>query len=413
MNILFLALIIFILLVTLYKMLGKNIPKFILRRSLWSSELCYIFRILEQAGDKPLLVGGAVRDYLLGKNPADIDISSTFEPEKIMQVLQKAGKIKCIPTGIKYGTISAIFRGKTFEITTLRADLKTDGRHAQVAFTTDVKLDASRRDFTINALYMNKHGKIYDYFNGLLDLKNKNLHFINDAEKRINEDYLRILRYFRFLAKLGWQPDNKILKICAKLAPNLKNISAERIRDELFKILAAPFAVSTVKLMKSTKVFENIFSKNLNLINFDKFCKYEEKLDKPMVLRRLHILTFPQINSLDLAKILKLSNAEKNILKNFEVPKDNINSIFALKKSLFLYGKFATQTYLLKNHQTFYWLILPWIKTPIMPNLGAELAKWGWSGESIYTALNLGQKLWIDSHFKLSKKDLLKKITAQ
>ena len=147
--------------------------------------------------DNLRIVGGAVRNYMIGEEISDFDLSCRLSPEKILDILQK-NQIKAIPTGIKFGTITAVIKNKCFEITTTRKDVKTDGRHAVVEYTTNFEVDAQRRDFTFNALYLDFDGNLYDYFNGLNDLKNGIVRFIGNAEDRIKEDYLRILRLFRF-----------------------------------------------------------------------------------------------------------------------------------------------------------------------------------------------------------------------
>ena len=173
-----------------------NISKFLKK----ASSAIDIIEVLGNQNAK--FVGGCVRDAVLGKLAKDIDIATCFKPNEVMEVLQKA-KIKTIPTGIKHGTITALYKNQTFEITTLRKDVTTDGRHAEVSFTDSWQEDAKRRDFTINALYLDTKGNIFDYFNGLEDLKSKKVIFIGDAKTRSEEDNLRILRYFRFFQRFG------------------------------------------------------------------------------------------------------------------------------------------------------------------------------------------------------------------
>ncbi len=161
----------------------------------------WIVEAIEDARGNARLVGGCVRDSVLGRDTTDIDLATDLVPEMVIQALGSAG-IKTIPTGIKHGTVTAVVAGIPYEITTLRRDLECDGRHAAVAFTNSWMEDASRRDFTFNALYCDKSGKIYDYFSGMQDLENRTVVFIGDAEARINEDFLRILRVFRFHASI-------------------------------------------------------------------------------------------------------------------------------------------------------------------------------------------------------------------
>ncbi|NJC06711.1 poly(A) polymerase [Sphingomonas kaistensis] len=195
------------------------------------------------------LVGGAVRDGLLGIAVSDVDVATMLSPYEVMRRCGAAG-IKTIPTGIAHGTVTAVSAGETLEITTLRADLATDGRHATVGFTDDWREDAARRDFTINALYFDPAtGEVHDYFGGLPDLAAHRVRFIGEPLQRIAEDHLRILRFFRFTARFGSQVDADGLAACAARANDLMALSRERIADEWLKLLALPDPVATVALM--------------------------------------------------------------------------------------------------------------------------------------------------------------------
>lgn len=199
--------------------------------------------------DKIRWVGGAVRDTLLGNAVKDIDAATPHAPDEVMARLQKAG-IRAIPTGIDHGTVTALLPGGPVEITTLRRDVSTDGRRATVAFSDDWREDASRRDFTINALYANPATlEIDDYFGGLADLDARRVRFIGDARQRIREDHLRILRYYRFQARYGAMLDGEAEEACADLAPMLKGLSRERVGWELLTLLGLPDPSATVSRM--------------------------------------------------------------------------------------------------------------------------------------------------------------------
>ena len=203
-----------------------------------------------EQGGNARYVGGAVRDALLGLDAHDIDIATPLDPVEVIARLDAAG-IRSVPTGLKHGTITAIRDGDNVEITTLRRDVSTDGRHADVAFSHDWRDDAARRDFTINALYADPATlEVFDWFGGLDDLLAKRVRFIGDARQRIREDHLRILRYFRFQARFGSQPaDEEAESACAELAPTLKGLSRERIGWELQNLLALPDPAPTVTRM--------------------------------------------------------------------------------------------------------------------------------------------------------------------
>jgi poly(A) polymerase len=195
-------------------------------------------------------VGGAVRDELLDLPVSDVDLATRLQPEEVARRLE-AAKIKAVPTGIDHGTITAVSGGQPYEVTTLRRDVTTDGRRAQVAFTTDWEEDAARRDFTINALSADPQtGEIFDYFGGLDDLLARHVRFIGDPLKRIAEDHLRILRYFRFHARFGaGEPDRAALDACTRRSNDLMALSRERIADELLKLLAIADPAATVRIM--------------------------------------------------------------------------------------------------------------------------------------------------------------------
>jgi len=205
---------------------------------------------LEAASGATRFVGGCVRDSLLGIEVSDVDLATRLQPEAVMARLGKA-RIKAVPTGIAHGTVTAVIHGRPIEVTTLRRDVSTDGRHAIVAFTDDWRQDAARRDFTINALSAEPEGgAIHDYFGGLADIEAHRVRFIGDPLQRIAEDHLRILRFFRFHARFGaGGPDPAGTEACATRANDLMALSRERIADELLKLLALPDPAPTVALM--------------------------------------------------------------------------------------------------------------------------------------------------------------------
>jgi poly(A) polymerase len=199
-------------------------------------------------------VGGAVRDTLLGLPVKDVDAATLHRPEDVIARLEQAG-IRALPTGIDHGTVTAVLPGGNVEVTTLRRDVSTDGRRATVAFATDWREDAARRDFTINALYAHPDTlEIDDWFGGLEDLAAHRIRFIGDARERIREDHLRILRYYRFQARFGGVLDTEAEEACAELAPTLKGLSRERVAMELLNLLALPDPAPTVERMEKRGV---------------------------------------------------------------------------------------------------------------------------------------------------------------
>ena len=205
---------------------------------------------LDRAGEEARVVGGAVRNALIGVAVAEIDVATTAVPEEVVRRVAAEG-FKPVPTGIEHGTVTVVAEGRPFEVTTLRQDVETDGRHAKVAFGRDWRTDAERRDFTINALSATRDGTVYDYVGGLADLAARRVRFIGDPAKRIAEDYLRILRFFRFHAAYGagGHPEAAGLAACIAGRGGLDQLSRERVRMELMKLLVAPHAVPALIAM--------------------------------------------------------------------------------------------------------------------------------------------------------------------
>lgn len=216
----------------------------------WLAEddLQKLFAIVRAAGGELRVVGGAVRNFLIGQPGGDIDFASTLLPERMMELAQQQGW-KAIPTGIDHGTVTLVLPTRVVEVTTLRRDVATDGRHAKVAYTDHFEEDAARRDFTINALYMDADGKIYDYFDGQKDLSARTVRFIGDAQARIREDGLRILRYFRFFARFGATADTAAVAACLEQKHMLSQLSGERIAAEMRKLMMAPAPLTALEQM--------------------------------------------------------------------------------------------------------------------------------------------------------------------
>src|SRR5215470_14951797 len=224
-----------------------------------------VLAALTADGDPARFVGGCVRDALLGRPVADIDIATPAPPDRVLALLARAG-IRALPTGIAHGTVTALADRRHFEITTLRHDVSTDGRRAVVAFTADWAADAARRDFTINALFCDAEGRVYDHVGGLADLAARRVRFVGDARTRIREDVLRLLRFFRFYAQLGVPPpDEAALAAAGELAPLLPLLSGERVRAELLRLLASPDPAAVLRLMQAHGVLAHLLPPGLDL----------------------------------------------------------------------------------------------------------------------------------------------------
>ncbi len=217
-----------------------------------------VLALLNSDGGEARIVGGAVRNSLMGLDVADIDIATTLLPDAVVARAKAAG-IKAVPTGIAHGTVTLVMDGKPFEVTTLRRDVETDGRHAEVAFSTDWQADAERRDLTINALYATASGEVIDLVGGLADIETKTIRFIGEPATRIAEDHLRILRFFRFFAFYGTgRPDAAGLRACAGARATLASLSAERIWSEMKKLLGAPDPGRALLWMRQISVLTDI-----------------------------------------------------------------------------------------------------------------------------------------------------------
>jgi poly(A) polymerase len=264
-------------------------------------------------------VGGAVRDSLLGLRLSDLDLATRLKPDEVVARLE-AARIKAVPTGIEHGTITAVSDGHPFEITTLRRDVSTDGRRATVPFTDDWKEDAARRDFTINALSADpRTGEVFDYFGGLDDLEGRHIRFIGDPLKRIAEDHLRILRFFRFHARFGrGEPDAAALAACTARANDLMTLSRERVADELIKLLGMDDPLATVAIMIERGILKPVLPEigRDGLSELDRLMASELAAGmKPDAFRRLAALLPREPRTADaVAARLRLSNKARKRL---------------------------------------------------------------------------------------------------
>jgi len=262
-------------------------------------------------------VGGCVRNTLLGQPVDDVDIATTLTPDQVTEALEAAG-LKALPTGVDHGTVTAISEGRPYEITTLRRDVATDGRRAVVAFTQSWEEDAVRRDFRLNALYADGEGRVYDPTGlGLKDLREGRIVFVGDAMTRIREDYLRILRYFRFHAWYGkGEPDNDALAASKALKGMLSGRAAERTQKELLKLLAAEDPRGALRLMAATSVLSAVLPQVKALTRFENLVEIEtgQMFENDPELRLAALIPDDARVAQEMAERLRLSNALKDRL---------------------------------------------------------------------------------------------------
>lgn len=273
-----------------------------------SAQTVAVLDALESAGGKARFVGGCVRDALIGREVSDIDIATDLAPELVVRAVRQAG-LKAVPTGIEHGTVTVVSSGRPYEVTTLRRDVSTDGRRATVAFTTEWREDAQRRDFRLNALYADRHGTVFDPTgDGVADAEAGRIVFVGDPEHRIREDYLRILRFFRFRAWFGrGEPDAAALAACARLKDGLSQLSAERISAEVLKLLAAPDPRAAVHIMAETGVLERV----LPWTTSGKLFLPMIRISADPILRLSSLLPEDPGVVRQAAETLRLSNAQK------------------------------------------------------------------------------------------------------
>ncbi|MEX0842692.1 MAG: CCA tRNA nucleotidyltransferase [Xanthobacteraceae bacterium] len=274
--------------------------------------LARLLAVLSGGGEEARVVGGAVRNTLMNLPPGDTDVATTAEPPEVIRRVEAAG-FKAVPTGIDHGTLTVVIDGVPFEVTTLRVDVETFGRKATVRFGRDWKIDAERRDFTMNALSVDAGGAVYDYVGGFADIEARRVCFIGDAAKRIAEDYLRILRFFRFHAAYGHgAPDAAGLHACIAGRAGLDQLSRERVRMELLKLLIAPGAAAALTVMAESGLLVSLLAGVPLISSFARMAEIEAALTLPPdPLRRLGALNVLVVEDAErLWQRLRLSNVE-------------------------------------------------------------------------------------------------------
>lgn len=396
--------------------------------------LANLLGILNQGGEEARIAGGAVRNALIGKSISDVDIATTCLPDEVMK-RAAAGGFKCVPTGIAHGTVMVVVEGVPYEVTTLRTDVATDGRWAEVAFGRDWQMDAERRDFTVNGLYADINGKVIDLVGGVADIQSRTIRFIGDPEARIREDHLRILRFFRFFAWYGkGRPDAEGLKACARLKEAIQKLSAERVWSELKKLLSAPDPSRALLWMRQSGVLTAALpeSEKWGIDAVHGLVAAERDLGwKAEPLLRLMSIIPPQNERVEeLAARLKVAKAERARLEHWVgaiLPKPDLdNREFA---RLLYWGDQAALTDRLRltlaaaralaanddreimkaaGYSRLLDFALGW-KKPRFPVKGADLLAAGAAaGPEVGERLKALEEKWAAADFALSKAELLK-----
>lgn len=359
-------------------------------------------------------VGGCVRNTIMGRPVDDIDIATQLTPEETLSALKKAG-IRVIPTGLEHGTVTALVDHTPFEITSLRQDVETDGRRAVVAFTTNWSEDAARRDFRLNALYANLQGELFDPVGGgYQDALAGRVIFIGDADQRLREDYLRVLRFFRFNAWYGAGIDEDGLAACARQAQGLEKIARERIWKEFAKLLSAPKPAQTVQAMAQTGVLDLILPEHHGADKLFDLELTEQLLGAAPdgLLRLMALLPQSAFAVQSTGEALRLSNEEKSRLTVWaadNLPDPTTLKARQLRAELYWHGKQALTDRAMLSGQDVRDLLAAiriW-RRPDFPVRGEDALAAGYQGPGIGQALSRVARLWVDSDFMLDRKALL------
>jgi len=372
-------------------------------------------------------VGGAVRNTLIGEPVGDVDIATPLVPDEVMRRLKAAG-LSAVPTGIEHGTVTAIAHGKPFEVTTLRRDVETDGRRAVIAFSTDWREDALRRDFTMNALYAGEDGAVYDYFGGVTDLMARRVRFVGDARTRIREDYLRILRLFRFHAWYGvGEIDAGALAAAIAEKDGLKKLSGERVQKELLRLLEAKNPLPAIAVMTDAGIVAEILPPGINLVRLQRLLSIEaaNALAADAGSRLSALLPDSTQALRSIAGQLRLSNAARDRLIEAADTDDRITVSLPqsdARKLLYRLGaqRFADQT--LRQWagsgappddsawRALLFLAQSWTR-PVFPLDGNDVMSLGIDeGPQIGIALREVEAWWVDQDFAPGRTALLERL---
>lgn len=372
-----------------------------------------IMSVLAADGGDARFVGGCVRNALVNRPVMDIDIATPLLPDDVVARLEK-NKIPYAKTGFGYGTLTAVVDGKPFEITTLREDIHTYGRRADVKYTLDWRKDAARRDFTINAIYSTVDGSLYDPVGGIADVRQGRVVFVGNPAERIREDILRILRFFRFYAHFGeGAPDAASLKACAAAAPEIKKLSGERIRQETLKLLTAKKTAEVWSLMIQHRVATHFLPEATNLPALRRLIALtpDYPLAESALLRLAALLDLTRDGLVNVAKGLRLSNDQASALLRFLFPSIPVStklSVFELRRAIYRLGNETVQALLLlaaakggeNGELASLYPEAQNFRAPVFPLTGKDALAAGYpAGPDVGRALQSVEDWWISEDF--------------
>ncbi|HEX5279819.1 MAG TPA: CCA tRNA nucleotidyltransferase [Micropepsaceae bacterium] len=388
-----------------------------------------VMAALSASEDGARFVGGAVRNALLGEAVMDVDIAARFPPDEVTRRLEAAG-LRAIATGIEHGTVTAVVDGTPYEVTSLRRDVEAFGRRAVVAYTTDWAEDAARRDFTINALYAGEDGTLFDYFGGLDDIPERRVRFIGDARQRIREDFLRILRFFRFHAQYGrGDADRGGLAACIAEKAGLKFLSGERVQKELLLLLKARDPVPAIRVMQETGILNEIIPGDVNLPRLERLTSIEQSsgAGSDAVLRLAALLPDSANTAREIAEKLRLSNDVRDRLVAAAEKDERTAAPVAdscLRELMYRMGKDRTRDQLLlrwadaaaqpvnPQWQAMLGLMREW-QPPVFPVDGNDVMALGVpEGREIGVHLRDIEQWWIAQDFAPTRTELLERLRS-
>ncbi len=378
-----------------------------------NKDILKLFNLVEKHGGRLRFVGGAVRDAITGFPRSNIDLVTDLSPSEFSDMCDDEG-LRCVPIGIQFFTIGVMVNKSFFKVTSLSPE--------EDNIKDEWKTDASKRDLTINAVYADEKGNVFDYYNGIKDLENGVIKFIGKPEETINADYIRIMRFFRFCAMFGRKIDRKSLKACVKNKSLLKKVSIDKIKDELFKIMMAPFAVRALELIFDNGILDFMVAPPKNLNNMDKLESLIKNLNiDKNIIRRIFVIFEPDSKRANrLADIFRLTREQKEYfldLTSAKLTASNFKDTVSTNKSIYLYGKDICKDRWLylnlenNNIKEIKEVLNTLDSTSIgeFPINGKDLIKIGADTKFIGLYIDVLKKEWFESGCLLSKTDLLEK----
>ncbi len=386
-----------------------------------SKNILKLFSAVEEHGGTLRFVGGAVRDTLAGLSGFDLDLATDLTPDELVEACQDF-RLKTVPVGLKFGTTGVVIDNQVLQVSSLKRRIKK-GRHQEEVFTDDWSADAATRDLTINAVYADSKGNVFDYYNGIDDLEHGVVRFIGNAEERIKEDPLRIMRFFRFYSKFGKAPiDKESFDACIKLKDELRKVAIEQVRDELFKLLVTPNVTATMRLIYDNDILGYFLPQSKHLDELEQLTKVVADAQyEGNFLRRLFVLYQPNVAQAEnIANNLRFTKKQKEVFISWakiSLDVDMAASKHERLKFIYRYGKqFTIDKILLfaAIHQVNITVLPAVLKeientvVPIFPLRGRDLIGRIGNGEQVGRVLAKLEQQWIDSGFTSTRDELLR-----